>query len=101
MRGASITFEPGCRRLSNVEAIKVHQLVPGRDEVVYKFFLTVGAAVNFGQCAENGVRTKDKIDTCASPFEFAGFAIAAFEDVLVFGDGFPFGAHVEQVDEEI
>src|SRR5437016_5545592 len=71
-RGASIAFEPEYQLLSNVEAIKVHHLGPGRDEVVHKFFLTVGAAVNFGQCAENGVGTKDKIDACAGPFEFAG-----------------------------
>ena len=34
--------------LSNVEAIKVHDLVPRRYKVVHKFFLTVRAAVNFG-----------------------------------------------------
>ena len=32
-----------------VEAIEVHHLVPGRDEVVDELLPGVGAAVNFGQ----------------------------------------------------
>ena len=52
-RGASMTFEPECQRLSNVEAIKVHDLVPRRYKVVHKFFLTVRTAVNFGQGAKD------------------------------------------------
>jgi len=34
--------------LGQIEAIKVHYLVPGRNKVFYKFTLTVGATINFG-----------------------------------------------------
>jgi hypothetical protein len=55
-----IAAEPGDKRCiassivrsGEVEAIKIHHFVPRRDEVVYEFFLPVGASVNFGQGAE-------------------------------------------------
>ena len=43
------------QRLREVEAIKVHHLVPGRDKVVNKFLLRVRASVHFRQGAELGV----------------------------------------------
>jgi hypothetical protein len=33
--------------LSDIEPIKVHYFVPGRDEVVYKFMMRVRTAVHF------------------------------------------------------
>jgi len=42
-------------RLRQVEAIQVHYLVPGRDEVVDELLLRVGASVNFRQRAELGI----------------------------------------------
>ena len=46
-------------RSGEVEAIKVHHFVPGRDEVVDKLLPRVGTSVEFRQGAELGVRTKD------------------------------------------
>jgi len=40
------------RRMSNVEAIKVHHLVPSRYKVVDELFLRIRTSVDFGQCAE-------------------------------------------------
>ncbi len=42
-------------RSGEVEAIKVHHLVPGRDEVVDELLLRVGTSVDFSQGAELGV----------------------------------------------
>ena len=83
-------------RSGEVEAIKVHHLVPGCDEVVDELLLPVGTSVDFSQGAELGVRTKDQVDTRAGPLQFAGFAIAAFEHVRVSRDRLPLRAHVEQ-----
>src|SRR5262245_42149379 len=68
-------------RSGEVEAIKVHHFVPGRDEVVDKLLPRVGTSVDFSQGAELGVRTKDQVDARAGPLRFARFAIAAFEHV--------------------
>jgi hypothetical protein len=39
-------------RLRDVESIKIHYLVPGRDKVVNKLLLRIGTGVDFGQRAE-------------------------------------------------
>ena len=41
-----------CRRLRDVESIKIHYLVPDHDKVVNKLLLHIGTSVNFGQRAE-------------------------------------------------
>ena len=42
-------------KLSDIEAVEVHHLVPSRDKVVNEFFLRVRASVDFSQGAKNGV----------------------------------------------
>ena len=88
-------------RSGEVEAIKVHHLVPGRYEVLDKLLLRVRASVDFRQGPELGVRTEDEIDTRAGPLDFARLAIAPFKHVLGFRDCLPLRAHVEQVHEEV
>lgn len=61
-----------------VEAVEVHDFVPGGDEVVEEFVFAVGAGVNLGEGAEDGVRAKDEIDAGAGPAGGAGLAVAAF-----------------------
>ena len=56
-------------RSRQIEAIKVHHLVPGRDEIVDKLLLRILTAINFGQSPKLGVRTEDQIDTRAGPLE--------------------------------
>ena len=62
-----------------VEAIEVHHLVPGRDEVLDELLLRVRAAVDLRQGAELGVRAEDEIDARAGPLDLAGLAIAPLE----------------------
>ena len=88
-------------RSGEVEAIKVHHLVPRRDKVVHELLLGVRTSVDFRQGPELGVRTEDQIDTRAGPLEFARLAIAPFEHVLGVRDRLPLRAHVEQVHEEV
>jgi len=60
------------RRSGQVEAVKVHYLVPGCHEIVQEFFLGIGTSVHFRQGAQLGVRTENEVDTGAGPFEIAG-----------------------------
>src|SRR5512137_3014753 len=88
-------------RSGEVEAIKVHHLGPGRHEVLDKLLLCVRASVDLGQSPKLGVRTKDEIDTCAGPLDFASLAITTLEYVIVFCGCLPRRAHVEQIHEEV
>ena len=89
------------QRSGEVEAIEVHHLGPGCDEVVDELLVGVGTSVDFGQGAELGVRAEDEVDTRAGPLHFATLAAAAFEYVGFFRRRLPLGAHVEQVHEEV
>ena len=90
-----------CQRSGEVEAIKVHHLVPGRYEVLHELLLGVLTCIDLGQSPELGVRTEDEIDTGAGPLEFARCAITTLEHVFVFRGCLPRRAHVEQIHEEI
>jgi len=54
--------------LSQVEAVKVHYLIPRRYEVMREFLQGVLTSVDFRQGSKLGVRTEDKVYTSASPF---------------------------------
>src|SRR5438874_5852204 len=88
-------------RSRRVEAIEVHHLGPGRDEVLDELRLRIRAPVDFCQTPKLGVRTEDEIDTRAGPLEFARCAIASVEHVLRFRCRLPLRAHVEQVHEKV
>src|SRR5262245_66571748 len=81
-------------RSGDVEAIKVHHFVPGRDEVMDKFLPRVGTSVDFSQGAELGVRTKDQVDARPGPLRFASFAIAAFDYVCILRVRIPLSVYV-------
>jgi hypothetical protein len=66
--------------LFKIEAIQVHDLVPGGDEVMHKLLLRVVAGINFGDGAELGIGTEDQVDGGAGPFDVAAGAIAALEE---------------------
>ena len=87
--------------LGEVEPVKVHYLVPRRYKVVHELLLGVLTCVNFRQGPELGVRTKDEVDTGASPLEFARCAITTLEHVFVFRGCIPGRSHVEQIHEEV
>ncbi len=83
-----------------VESVEVHDLVPRGHEVLYELPLSVVAGVDLGDGSELGVRPEDEVDSGARPSELAGGAVPALVDVL--GErGTPFGAHVQQVHEEV
>src|SRR5438874_13378107 len=88
-------------RSRRVEAIEVHHLGPGRDEVLDELRLRIRASVDLRQSPELRVRAEDEIDTRADPLELARCAIAPFEHVLDVRDCLPLRAHVEQVHEEV
>lgn len=61
-----------------IEAVEVHHLVPSSDEIADKFLLAVLASVDFGQCAQDRIRSKDEIDARGGPLRLAALAIVTF-----------------------
>ena len=70
LRTASVMLRSG-----EVEAVKVHYLVPRRYKVVQEFFLGVLTTIDLRDGPELGVGTEDEVDTGAGPLEFARCAI--------------------------
>src|SRR5437867_3308081 len=83
------------------EAVKIHHLVPRRDEIFDEFLLRIITSINLGIRSKLGVRTEDKIDTRAGPFQFARAAVAAFKKLFSIIDRVPRRREIEQVREEI
>ena len=71
-------------RSGEVEAVKVHYLVPHPYKVLQELLLGVLTSIDFRQSPELGVRTENEVDTGAGPLEFAARAITALEHVFVF-----------------
>src|SRR5437899_4034264 len=88
-------------RSREVEAIEVHHLGPGRDEVLDELRLRIRASVDLRQGPELGVRTEDEIDARGGPLDSARLAIAPFEDVLGVRRPLPLRADAEQVHAEL
>ena len=88
-------------RSGEVEAIKVHYLVPHRYKVVQELLLGVFTSVDLRQGPELGVRTEDEVNSGGGPLEFACCAITTFEHIFVYRYCFPRRAHVEQIHEEV
>src|SRR5271155_781184 len=59
-----------------IVAIKVHNLVPRRREVLHKRFLRIVRRIDLRDCPELGVRTEEKIDARAGPLDLARLAVA-------------------------
>ena len=92
------TFMP---RSDQVEAVQVHNLVPGCDEVTHELFLRIVLRIDLGQGAQLRVGAEYKVNSGGCPLGFACLAVAPFERIPRIGRGLPHGAHVEQVDEEV
>src|SRR5262249_45085571 len=99
--GRDPSAAPGFSHSGDVEAVGVHHLVPGGDEVVDELLMRIGLAVDLGDGAQVRVRTEDEIDAGRGRLQFARVAVTAFESVLGAFDSLPYRAHVEQVDEEV
>jgi hypothetical protein len=87
--------------LGEVEAIKIHHLVPRSHKVMDERLLRVAACIDFRKGAELGVRTEDEIDSSADPFEFARRPIAPFKHVFRRGGLLPLGVHIEKIHKKI
>ncbi|OBQ38103.1 MAG: hypothetical protein AN484_24515 [Aphanizomenon flos-aquae WA102] len=61
--------------LGEVEAVELHHLGPGGDEVLHELLLAVGAGVDLGQGAELRVGAEDEVDGGRVPLHLAGLAV--------------------------
>src|SRR5581483_11750423 len=84
-----------------VEAVQVHDLVPGLGEVLDELLLAVGGGVDLRQGTELGVGAEDEVGGGGGPLQLTRGAVVTLVDVL-FGHGrLPLRGHVEDVDEEV
>jgi len=63
-------------RSAKVEAVEVHDLVPGGHEVVHEILIGVVARIDLGERPELGVGAEDQVDAGAGPLALAGGAVA-------------------------
>jgi hypothetical protein len=85
--------------LNEVEAIGVHDLGPGGDEVVDELLLIVVLRIDLGIGAQDRVRAEHQIHACRRPLDLAGLAVADLVEVVA--SRLPALGHVRQVDEEV
>src|SRR5579883_2402 len=84
-------------RPGEVEAIGVHDLDPGRDEILHEFLLGIGAGVDFREGAKLRMRSENQVDARAGPPRLPGLAVSTLVDTLGIRRRLPLRAHVEQV----
>ena len=65
-----------------VEAIKVHDLIPSCHEVPDKLLLRIVTSVDFRDSSKLRVRTENEIDGSGGPLHFACLAVPSFEEVI-------------------
>ena len=68
-------------RSSKVEAVLVHDVVPGRHEVPHERLLRIVLPVDLCNRPELRVRAEDEVDAGAAPLQFARCAVASFERI--------------------
>ena len=84
----------GARGLQ-IEAVEVHHLGPGGNEVMHQLLLPVGAGVHFRQGAQYRVGAKHQIHAGGAVLRFAGFTVAAGKQLRVIIGRFPDGSHIK------
>ena len=72
-------------RPRQVEAVKIHHLVPRSHEVTHKRLLRVVAGIDFRDGSELRVRTEDEVDGGAGPLDLTRPAVAPLVEVLALG----------------
>ena len=88
--------------VGEIEAVKVHHLVPYADEVLHKLRFCIFTCIDFRDRPELRVRAEEQVNSRGGPFEFAGPAIVSLVDATgAVGSWLPPRVHVEQVNEEI
>ena len=63
---------------SEVEAVRIHHLGPGRDEVFNELLLLVGGGVDLGEGTELRMRAEDQVDAGAGPFDLVRLPVTPF-----------------------
>ena len=88
--------------LRQVEAVGVHHLGPGRDEVADELLLVALLGIDLGGRAQLAVRPEDQVGPGRAPLLLLAAAVVA-DELLVAAlvDHLPEGVVVEQVDEEV
>src|SRR4051812_47878144 len=71
------SMSAGLRSTLEVEAVQVHHLGPGGDEVFDELLLRVRAGIDFGESAQLRVRPEDQVDAGSGPLGGIGLAVAA------------------------
>jgi len=84
-----------------VEAIQLHDLMPGFHKIAYKFFSGIVAGIYFRHGSQFGMGAKDQVNPGSPPFALAGFSVADLEIVFLFIERMPAIAHIQQIHEEI
>ena len=80
---------------------EVHYFGPRCDEVGDELLFCVGAAIDFCDGAELRVGAEDEVHGGGGPFDFAGLAVFAFEEMLALCGLLPVGSHVEEAHKEV
>ena len=87
--------------LVEVEAVSVHDFVPGGNEVADKLGAGVALGVDFSQRTKLRIGAKEEVHARRRPLDIAGGAVAEFKLFFEGRGRFDDVAHVEQVDEEV
>ncbi|KAJ0159871.1 hypothetical protein CTA2_8973 [Colletotrichum tanaceti] len=87
--------------LLQVEAVEVHDLGPGGDEVADELFVGVGAGVDLGDGAQLRVGAEDEVGAGGGPLLGLGLAVEALPELAVVRGLGPGGGDVEQVLEVV
>ena len=80
--GPNANRKNGSRLRREVEPVVVHDLDPGRDEVLDELDLRIALGVDLGDGAQDGVRTEDEVVGRGGPPDGVDAAGTAFVDVL-------------------
>jgi hypothetical protein len=88
------------RSAGQIEAVKVHDLIPHSNEVLDELLLSVRAGVDLSSRAELRVRANDKIGASGGPL-LVGLAVDTLESLAALVGRAPRDVGVKDVDEEL
>jgi hypothetical protein len=92
-------YPPDNAPVYNPERIAPNNEQAARHRTTCSF--SILATVNFRDGAKLRVGTKNEIHTRACPLHLIGLAVTPFENGLVFRNGFPLGAQVQDIHKEV
>jgi len=87
--------------MMDVKSVRHHDLIPSSNKVLSKLVGAIFLGIDFGNGAEFGLRTEDKVVAGGDPLLLARLAVDTLEELAVIASGLPGCVVVEQVDEEV